>query len=322
MMNDDAERLDRMTPEAQRVLRLAQEEAQRFNHNYISTEHLLLGLVRLEEGVSATVLQNLGVELSKVRSSVEFIIGRGDRVVLGEPGLTPRAKKVLDLAFAEASRMKQHYLAPEHLLLGLVSEGEGIAAGVLESLGVNLWKARRETYRVLGLEDDQPEEPPAETPRAGLVGRTFLVSSQSARASVSTNPLKVPPHGYGMLPRYQPWHIDAEQPQKTPVGQGTKERNRVHMAPGSEGTQPDAPVGTLLGWVVVNTGGAFTLTLYDGLADDAPTLAVMRQPPTGACFSFHCAIERGLTYTLEGTPGSVTIVYEEPRAISYGRLPL
>ncbi|MYF23201.1 MAG: ATP-dependent Clp protease ATP-binding subunit, partial [Chloroflexi bacterium] len=116
---------------------------------YIGTEHLLLGLVREGDGVAAKVLSNLGVELTKVRSAVEFIIGRGDRAVLGEIGLTPRAKKVIELAVDEARRLNHHYIGTEHLLLGLVREGEGIAAGVLESLGVNLERVRAETTRIL-----------------------------------------------------------------------------------------------------------------------------------------------------------------------------
>ena len=141
--------VDKFTERARRVLTLAQEEAQRFNHNYIGTEHLLLGLVREGDGVAAKVLSNLGVELGKVRSAVEFIIGRGDRAVLGEIGLTPRAKKVIELAVDEARRLNHHYIGTEHLLLGLVREGEGIAAGVLESLGVNLERVRAETTRIL-----------------------------------------------------------------------------------------------------------------------------------------------------------------------------
>ena len=144
-----ADRFDKFTERARRVLTLAQEEAQRFNHNYIGTEHLLLGLVREGDGIAAKVLANLGVELSKVRSAVEFIIGRGDRAVLGEIGLTPRAKKVIELSVDEARRLNHHYIGTEHLLLGLVREGEGIAAGVLESLGVNLERVRAETTRVL-----------------------------------------------------------------------------------------------------------------------------------------------------------------------------
>jgi ATP-dependent Clp protease ATP-binding subunit ClpC len=143
------DKFDKFTERARKVLSLAQEEAQRFNHNYIGTEHLLLGLVREGDGVAAKVLNNLGVELNKVRSAVEYVIGQGDRVALGEIGLTPRAKKVLELAVDEARRLGHHYIGTEHLLLGLVREGEGIAAGVLESLGVNLEKARRETIKTL-----------------------------------------------------------------------------------------------------------------------------------------------------------------------------
>jgi len=144
-----ADRFDKFTERARRVLTLAQEEAQRFNHNYIGTEHLLLGLVREGDGVAAKVLSNLGVELTKVRSAVEFIIGRGDRAAVGEIGLTPRAKKVIELAVDEARRLSHHYIGTEHVLLGLVREGEGIAASVLESLGVNLERVRAETTRIL-----------------------------------------------------------------------------------------------------------------------------------------------------------------------------
>src|SRR5258708_2865507 len=146
---NDKDKFDTFTERARKVLSLAQEEAQRFQHNYIGTEHLLLGLVREGEGVAAKILSNLGVELTKVRSAVEFIVGRGDRIVLGESGLTPRAKKVIELAVDEARRLNHHYIGTEHLLLGLVREGEGIAAGVLQSLGVNLEKVRTQTIQVL-----------------------------------------------------------------------------------------------------------------------------------------------------------------------------
>ena len=142
-------RFEKFSERARRVLSLAQEEAQRFNHNYIGTEHILLGLVRETEGVAARVLANLGVDLSKVRSAVEFIIGRGERPAQGEIGLTPRAKKVVELAVDEARRMNHTYIGTEHLLIGLLREGEGVAAGVLESLGVTLDKVRSETHRIL-----------------------------------------------------------------------------------------------------------------------------------------------------------------------------
>src|SRR5204862_353953 len=113
----DRDRFDKFTERARKALNLAQEEARRFRHNYIGTEHLLLGLVRLGEGVAVKVLSNLGVELEKVRSAVEFICGRGERIVLGEIGLTPRAKKVVELAVDEARRLNHHYIGTEHLLL-------------------------------------------------------------------------------------------------------------------------------------------------------------------------------------------------------------
>ncbi|MCY7418818.1 MAG: ATP-dependent Clp protease ATP-binding subunit [Chloroflexi bacterium] len=158
------DRFDKFTDRARKVLTLAQDEAQRFNHNYIGTEHLLLGLVREGEGVAARVLENMNVELAKVRTAVEFIIGRGDRPVVGEVGLTPRAKRVIELAIDEARRLGHNYIGTEHLLLGLVREGEGIAAGVLESLGVNLDKVRHEVIRVLS--QSSAAAPAQETKRA------------------------------------------------------------------------------------------------------------------------------------------------------------
>src|SRR5438270_2426676 len=153
-----ADRFDKFTERARKVLQLAQEEAQRFNHNYIGTEHLLLGLVREGEGVAAKVLSNLGIELTKVRSAVEFIIGRGERQVQSEIGLTPRAKKVIELAVDAARRLGHHYIGTEHLLLGLIREGEGIAAGVLERLGVNLEKVRSEVIKVLTQTGSSPTQ--------------------------------------------------------------------------------------------------------------------------------------------------------------------
>ena len=119
------DRFDKFTDRARKVLTLAQDEAQRFNHNYIGTEHLLLGLVREGEGVAARVLENMNVELAKVRTAVEFIIGRGDRPVVGEVGLTPRAKRVIELAIDEARRLGHNYIGTEHLLLGPRPRGRG-----------------------------------------------------------------------------------------------------------------------------------------------------------------------------------------------------
>jgi ATP-dependent Clp protease ATP-binding subunit ClpC len=146
---NDRDRFNKFTERARKVLSLAQEEAQRFQHNYIGTEHLLLGLVREGEGVAAKVLISLGVDLEMVRKKVEEIIGRGDRVVLGEIGLTPRAKKVIELAVDEARLLNHHYIGTEHLLLGLLREGDGIGASVLESFGLSLQEVRAKTLQIL-----------------------------------------------------------------------------------------------------------------------------------------------------------------------------
>src|SRR5579859_1475155 len=183
---NDRDRFDKFSERARRVLTLAQEEAQRFNHNYIGTEHLLLGLVREGEGVAAKVLANLGVELNKVRSAVEFIIGRGDRAVWGEIGLTPRAKKVIELAVDEARRLNHGYIGTEHLLLGLVREGEGIAAGVLESLGVNLERVRAETTRILAQSQPQGAQPQGgrtqtRTPTVDQLGMDLTAAARAGK---------------------------------------------------------------------------------------------------------------------------------------------
>ncbi len=150
------DRFDRFTERARKVLTLAQEEAQRLNHNYIGTEHLLLGLLREGHGLAAQVLTALDMDLNTVRGSVLSIIGRGDRRVYGEVGLTPRAKKVIELAVDEAHRLNHHYIGTEHLLLGLLREGDGIGAGVLESQGLNLARVR---YEILKRLEQYPEGP-------------------------------------------------------------------------------------------------------------------------------------------------------------------
>ena len=178
-----ASRFEKFSEPARRVLSLAQEEAQRFNHNYIGTEHILLGLVRETEGVAARVLSNVGVEFAKVRSAVEFIIGRGERPTPGEIGLTPRAKKVIELAVDEARRLNHHYIGTEHLLIGLMREGEGVAAGVLESLGVTLDKVRAETSRVLSQSGSQSGHAAGKsTSRTPTLDQLGIDLTQAARA--------------------------------------------------------------------------------------------------------------------------------------------
>ena len=178
-----ASRFEKFSEPARRVLSLAQEEAQRFNHNYIGTEHILLGLVRETEGVAARVLSNVGVEFTKVRSAVEFIIGRGERPTPGEIGLTPRAKKVIELAVDGARRLNHHYIGTEHLLIGLMREGEGVAAGVLESLGVTLDKVRAETSRVLSQSGSQSGQATGKsTSRTPTLDQLGIDLTQAARA--------------------------------------------------------------------------------------------------------------------------------------------
>ncbi len=175
-------RFEKFSERARRVLSLAQDEAQRFNHNYIGTEHILLGLVRETEGVAARVLSGLGVDLSKVRSAVEFIIGRGEKPTQGEIGLTPRAKKVVELAVDEARRMNHTYIGTEHLLIGLLREGEGVAAGVLESLGVSLEKVRAETHRILSNSPPSGSQGTRSTSRTPTLDQLGIDLTVAARA--------------------------------------------------------------------------------------------------------------------------------------------
>jgi len=143
--------LNRFTQRAQKAILLAQQEAKRLNHDYLGTEHILLGLVALGEGVAAQVLQDLGIDLKKVRREVEKMVGTGDNILLvGEVPFTPRAKKVLELAVQEAQDMGHNYVGTEHLLLGLIREEEGVAAKVLEGLGASLELVRGQIMNLLG----------------------------------------------------------------------------------------------------------------------------------------------------------------------------
>src|SRR5207302_778655 len=165
---------DRFNDRAKRVLALAQDEAIRFNHNYIGTEHLLLGLVREGEGVAARALDSLGIELSKVRTAVEFTIGRGKATTSpSEITLSPRTKKVIELAIEEARKLGHSHVGTEHLLLGLVREGEGIASGVLESLGVSLEKIRHQVVATLGQHGGEAAMPVSATERPSVAATAF-----------------------------------------------------------------------------------------------------------------------------------------------------
>jgi len=144
-----ASRFEKFSERARRALTRAQEEAQRFGHNYIDTEHILLGLIAEEDSVASKVLANMGVLPNKVRAAVEFVVGRGERSAIGEVGLTPRAKRVIELAVDEARRLNHSYIGTEHLLLGLLRDREGAAVGVLESFGITFDKAQTEINSVL-----------------------------------------------------------------------------------------------------------------------------------------------------------------------------
>jgi ATP-dependent Clp protease ATP-binding subunit ClpC len=178
-----ASRFEKFSERARRVLTIAQEEARNLNHSYIGTEHILLGLVREEEGVAARVLTNLGIGLSKVRSAVEFIIGRGEKASSGETGLTPRAKKVIELAIDEARQMGHNYIGTEHLLLGLLREGEGVASSVLDSFGITLERARAETAHILtqGTPKARMSRSTSRTPALDQLGIDLTASARAGK---------------------------------------------------------------------------------------------------------------------------------------------
>ncbi|MEQ4487405.1 MAG: ATP-dependent Clp protease ATP-binding subunit [Dehalococcoides mccartyi] len=177
-------RFDKFSERARRVLTYAQEEAQSLNHNYIGTEHILLGLVREEEGVAARVLVNMDVNLAKVRSAVEFILGRGEHPATSETGLTSRAKKVIELGIDEARNLGHNYIGTEHLLLGLLREGEGAAAGVLESFGVTVEKVRTEVGRILNQGLNKPKAgraTPSRTPQLDQLGFDLTAAARTGK---------------------------------------------------------------------------------------------------------------------------------------------
>ena len=141
---------ERFTEKAIKVIMLAQEEARRLGHNFVGTEQVLLGLIGEGTGVAAKTLKSMGVNLKDARTEVEKIIGRGSGFVAVEIPFTPRAKRVLELSWDEARQLGHNYIGTEHLLLGLIREGEGVAARVLENLGVDLNKVRSNVIKMLG----------------------------------------------------------------------------------------------------------------------------------------------------------------------------
>ncbi len=162
---------ERFTDRARRVVVLAQEEARMLNHNYIGTEHILLGLIHEGEGVAAKALESLGISLEAVRQQVEEIIGQGQQAPSGHIPFTPRAKKVLELSLREALQLGHNYIGTEHILLGLIREGEGVAAQVLVKLGADLNKVRQQVIQLLnGYQSKEPAGTASEgTPSTSLV---------------------------------------------------------------------------------------------------------------------------------------------------------
>jgi hypothetical protein len=176
------EGLSNFTPRAQQAMALARKEADRFNHNFLGTEHLLLGLIKLGQGVAVNVLQKMGLDLETVRMEVEKQVGTGpDQKMIGNIPYTPRVKKVLALATKEAKALNHTYVGTEHILLGLLREGDGVAAHVLKNLGVDIERTRQEILKELDPNflpaDDRPE------PRLQL------------RTSNSQLPTSTPPQG-------------------------------------------------------------------------------------------------------------------------------
>jgi len=142
----------KFTERAQKVIAYAQEEARRLNHNVVGTEHLLMGLLREGEGIGAKALKNMGLDLKQVRQQIEMMIGVGPFTVQGPLGYTPRAKRVMELALDESRRLGHNYVGTEHILLGLIREGEGVAAQVLANLGISMEKAQAEVMNLLGVD--------------------------------------------------------------------------------------------------------------------------------------------------------------------------
>ena len=169
---------ERFTDRARRVVVLAQEEARMLNHNYIGTEHILLGLIHEGEGVAAKAMESLGISLEAVRQQVEEIIGQGQQAPSGHIPFTPRAKKVLELSLREALQLGHNYIGTEHILLGLIREGEGVAAQVLVKLGADLNRVRQQVIQLLN--GYQSKEPAGGTAQEGAPS-TSLVLDQFGR---------------------------------------------------------------------------------------------------------------------------------------------
>ncbi len=178
---DGNEMFERFTDRARRVVVLAQEEARMLGHNYIGTEHILLGLIHEGEGVAAKALESLGISLEAVRQQVQESIGRGQQAPSGHIPFTPRAKTVLELTSREARQLGHHYIGTEHILLGLIREGEGVAAQVLVKLGADLNRVRQQVIQLL--HGYQGKEPTSSGATPGGLRRGRVPSDVPARVT-------------------------------------------------------------------------------------------------------------------------------------------
>jgi ATP-dependent Clp protease ATP-binding subunit ClpC len=189
---------ERYTDRARRVVVLAQEEARMLNHNYIGTEHILLGLIHEGEGVAAKALESLGISLEAVRQQVEEIIGQGQQAPSGHIPFTPRAKKVLELSLREALQLGHNYIGTEHILLGLIREGEGVAAQVLVKLGADLNRVRQQVIQLL--HGYPGKEPAGGGARLGKRERARLMDDALGRIAALDRRLAAIERWVGMRP--------------------------------------------------------------------------------------------------------------------------
>lgn len=181
-----ASMFDRFTDRARRVLVLAQDEARLLNHNYLGTEHLLLGLISEREGIAAKALEAIGISLGSAEQSVKEIIGVGSTPPSGTPPpFTPRGRKVLELAFKEALQLGHTYIGTEHILLGLIREGEGVGALVLQNLGADLGRVRHTVLQLLSSYGPKETDGPQETQDVPLIMR-YLTTQPEATAVEKT----------------------------------------------------------------------------------------------------------------------------------------
>ena len=184
---------ERFTESSRRVVVLAQEEARMLDHNYIGTEHILLGLIHEGDGIAAQAIESTGLTLDAARAEVERMIGRGASAPSGHIPFTPRAKKVLELALRQALALKKSYIGPEHILLGLIREGDGVGAQILERLAAPLPVLRAQVIELAAAEATEPDDPlgaaewlPAGSPGAevGFRRRARVVVSEAAEAQM------------------------------------------------------------------------------------------------------------------------------------------